>query len=323
MAKPPPDLVLINLSDHFEQCHAFCRKIRATPEAETEAITIVSVGLADNSHARFAALDAGAGDVLPRPISDTLLLARIRSLMRRRNLGRELIMRDGTNRSFRFEDAGPGVISIPIIAVLSHDLAAGHSLMLDLRDKIRGTIRLNPPNEMLDESRTDTVPLTGLYNRRYAETHVLHIAKQAQKLDQVYSVMMVDIDHFKSINYIHGHAAGDRVLKGIADRLRQNFRPIDLVASVGGEKFLIMMPSTVLIGAEAAAQRLRRLANIRALPISSGQEPLPVTVSSGVATGLDLVHDLSFAELFKDADDALYCAKASGRDAVSIAGAAS
>jgi two-component system cell cycle response regulator len=103
IAKRRPDLMLINLSDQIEDRHGFCRELKDNPD--TSSIAIISVGIDDTARARFAALDAGADDVLPRPIDDALLLARIRSLLRVRHARQELMLRDGTSRALGFEEA--------------------------------------------------------------------------------------------------------------------------------------------------------------------------------------------------------------------------
>jgi len=178
------------------------------------------------------------------------------------------------------------------------------------QDRLRDTLRHG-----LFAAMTD--PLTGLYNRRYAETHLRHIAELAHAAGSQYALMMIDIDHFKRINDNYGHAAGDIVLRGLADRLKQNFRPEDLVARIGSEEFLIAMPRTTLAEAKAAAQRLRRLVNIRAFAVGDGHDDLHVTISVGVALdALDPQHITSLGDLFKRADAALYRAKANGRDAI-------
>ncbi|MBU2360275.1 MAG: diguanylate cyclase, partial [Alphaproteobacteria bacterium] len=180
------------------------------------------------------------------------------------------------------------------------------------QDRLRDSLR-----DGLHAAITD--PLTGLYNRRYAETHLRHIAKQARAVGREYALMMIDIDHFKRINDGYGHAAGDMVLRGLADRLKQNFRPEDLVARIGGEEFLIAMPQTSLSEAKAAAQRLRRLVNVRPFSIGENRQDLHVTISVGVALDrLDCGMIENLDDLFKRADAALYCAKANGRDAISI-----
>lgn len=103
IAHKKPDLILINLSDPTEDRHGFCRELKENPD--TAAIAIISVGVIDTARARFAALDAGADDVLPRPINDALLLARMRSLLRVRHARHELMLRDGTSRALGFEEA--------------------------------------------------------------------------------------------------------------------------------------------------------------------------------------------------------------------------
>ncbi len=136
----PPDLLLINLTDHAQDGHGFCRKLR--DNYATMNIAIISVGELDTSAARFNALDAGADDILPRPISDTLLLARVRSLMRRRNMSRKFQMRDGTNRNFGFEEQPAGRISPPRITLLSDCTISAATLSDDLQVGLGHRIRV-------------------------------------------------------------------------------------------------------------------------------------------------------------------------------------
>ena len=89
--------------------------------AETAAIAIISVGVADTARARFAALDAGADDVMPRPINDALLLARIRSLLLVRNARQELMLRDSTSRALGFEEAKIDFVAASSVALLSQE----------------------------------------------------------------------------------------------------------------------------------------------------------------------------------------------------------
>ncbi len=103
MAKNRPDLILLNLTCPNEDIHGFCKDLRSA--VNTAAVAIIALGTPDTVKARFAALDAGADDVMPRPINDTLLLARIRNLLRVRSAGQELVLRDSTSRALGFEEA--------------------------------------------------------------------------------------------------------------------------------------------------------------------------------------------------------------------------
>ena len=412
-----PDLILINLSDQAEDRHGFCRDLKGNPD--TAAIAIISVGIADTARARFAALDAGADDVLPRPINDALLLARIRSLLRVRHARQELMLRDGTSRALGFEETRSGFnvaarvalvsnsapsgasfaqklnegLTLPVLrfetdriltttavtpvpdlfiidgmqytddgrsifrlvsdlrsraetrtsaimvilpdgqvetAALSLDLGAddavfsaisGGELVLRtkalvhqklLHDRLRNTVR-----DGLQAAVTD--PLTGLFNRRYVEPHLVRIAAQARTTQREFAVMMLDIDHFKSINDRFGHAAGDMVLIEIARRLRENLRAIDLVARIGGEEFMIAMPRTCGEQAHAAADRVRKLISARPFSIGPDHPLLTVTASVGVTTGgLTPLDRGQINGMCGQADAALYAAKSAGRDTVAM-----
>jgi two-component system cell cycle response regulator len=415
MARNRPDLILMNVADPSQDNHAFCTALRNAPD--TASIALIAMGISDTALARFAALDAGADDVLPRPIDDTLLLARIRSLLRVRSVGQELFLRESTSRALGFEDARqnfemPAKIAFvsaspdvhaPIIDALSQDLrspvtpigmdaALGietpktapdlliidasaiadderklFSFVSDLRSRI-GTrlaaqLIIAPPNQpevtalFLDLGADDAVshgvspaeltlrakalirrkqqhdqlratvrsglnaaitdPLTGLYNRRYLAPHLARMADQAAVSGREFAVMMLDIDHFKTINDAYGHAAGDMVLIGIADRLRENLRAIDLVARVGGEEFLVAMPRTSVRQAKLAADRLRRMVNNLPFALGTTQQPINVTISVGVAVSNDdVIAGPAVAQLCDSADQALYVAKSAGRNQV-------
>ncbi|MCO4847075.1 MAG: diguanylate cyclase [Yoonia sp.] len=130
IARQKPDLILINLSDPVEDRHGFCRELKENPD--TAEIAIISVGVADTARARFAALDAGADDVLPRPIHDALLLARIRSLLRVRHARHELMLRDGTSRALGFEEARGNFDATAHVALLSRHVVSSDALAAQL-----------------------------------------------------------------------------------------------------------------------------------------------------------------------------------------------
>ena len=417
MAENRPDLILLNLTCPNEDIHAFCKDLRNM--ASTAAVAIIALGTPDTAKARFAALDAGADDVMRRPINDTLLLARIRNLLRVRSAGQELVLRDSTSRALGFEEARRSfetpanvafVTPIPDIhakttdalsrnlgkpvSVITPDAAlaavtlshqpdlliidatavpqnerALFGLVSDLRSRagtrLSGQLIITPADEpevtalFLDLGADDAVaanaspaeialrakaliaqkqqtdalratvrsglhaaitdPLTGLYNRRYLEPHLARMAEQAAESGRGFAIMMLDIDHFKTVNDTYGHAAGDKVLRQTANRLRENLRAIDLVARVGGEEFFIAMPRTCVRQAKLAADRLRRTIHNTLFDVGERHAPIHVTISVGVAVsdqnGLDA---FPLTKLCDCADNALYIAKSAGRNQVAM-----
>lgn len=162
-----------------------------------------------------------------------------------------------------------------------------------------------------------TDSLTGLYNRRYLQTHLDNMITRAQREGKPISVMMMDIDHFKSVNDTHGHSAGDVVLQEFAARVQRCIRGMDLAARFGGEEFVVVMPDTDMELAAGVAERLRDMVSESAMHDPESGIDIPVTVSIGVAgiTGPNGGSD----DLLRSADEALYEAKHKGRDRVVIA----
>jgi diguanylate cyclase len=153
--------------------------------------------------------------------------------------------------------------------------------------------------------------LTGIYNRRYLDNRLAEECKRHLRYDHPLSVIMLDIDFFKSVNDEHGHEAGDRVLAEVAGRLVGTTRKTDCVVRYGGEEFCCILPETPLESAEMLAERFR--ARIAQAPIAAGDAELQITVSLGVA---ELQHGDTPNTLLKRADEGLYEAKQSGRNRV-------
>jgi two-component system cell cycle response regulator len=159
-----------------------------------------------------------------------------------------------------------------------------------------------------------TDPLTGLYNQRYLRRHLGGLTDSGQ--GRHLAVLMVDVDHFKTVNDRYGHPAGDRALRLIADTLRANTRVFDSLARYGGEEFVVVMPGTGAADAEAAAERLRAAVERIEFETSAGNLA-PLTVSVGVAYTAETAIDPDM--LLQAADTALYDAKRNGRNRVEIA----
>lgn len=173
-----------------------------------------------------------------------------------------------------------------------------------------------------------TDPLTGLHNRRYALAHLDRIARRAREAGRRFAVMLLDLDRFKGINDTHGHAAGDAVLETVATRLRENLRPTDLLARIGGEEFLVALPEATLGRARIAAERLCRVVGDAPITLPDGSGDVSVTISVGLALGPDLhdigddTKDLAGRDALRRADAALLMAKGDGRNQVTVATAA-
>jgi two-component system, cell cycle response regulator len=178
--------------------------------------------------------------------------------------------------------------------------------------KKRYTERLRD-NVQLSIEMAITDALTGLYNRRYMETHVGTLVDQAIARGKPLSVLILDIDYFKSINDTHGHDAGDDVLQDFAIRIRKSIRGIDLACRYGGEEFVVVMPETEMAVATMVAERLRRRIASEPFPIQKGTKVIEVTISIGIAA---LGPADNAAAVIKRADQALYRAKRDGRNRV-------
>jgi two-component system cell cycle response regulator len=187
-------------------------------------------------------------------------------------------------------------ISLPV------ELPGGTGCM-DLFQDITGEIDQRRAQEHL--ARTD--PLTELANRRgFAEAAERELSR-ARRSGAPLTVVVLDIDHFKRINDVHGHAAGDRVIRRVARRVADTARRSDVVARWGGEELIVLLPDTDLEGGRRFAERVRE-------GLVPPAADLPrVTLSAGVA---ELLPDESLDDAIRRADERLYVAKAEGRDTV-------
>jgi two-component system cell cycle response regulator len=410
------DIVLLDVMmpdmDGFE----VCRRLKANPV--THFVPVVMVTALDSPSDRVRGLEAGADDFLTKPVSDIVLIARVRSLTRLKMMTDELRMRAITSLEIGIQrperdavaDQGKGgrILLVddrsssyerlaPLLAAehhvdvetnpadaLFHAAEGNYDLMivslslenfdgLRLCSQARSLERtrhmpilaisdadnnarllrgleigvndylLRPvdKNELLARARTQirkrrytdhlrdnvqnsieaaiTDALTGLYNRRYMESHLATLAEQASARAKPLALMMIDIDYFKSINDGHGHDAGDDVLREFAVRIRKSIRGIDLACRYGGEEFVVVMPETDLGVAGMVAERIRRAIASNPFSVSSGQNRLDVTISIGLAT-LDAKGE-QIADVLKRADQALYRAKRDGRNRVVSAAA--
>lgn len=405
-----PDIVLLDVMmpgmDGFE----VCRRIKENPE--TTHIPVVMVTALTDNVDRVRGLEAGADDFLSKPVNDTALMARVRSLVRlkmtvdewrtRENTASQLGVSDDSSTAMnqpveharvllvedqdfetdkiietlaQDEDRITAVTSgaqameqiattpfdllivslnlknedglrlcshlrsnertrsVPILMIsidddikrIAHGLEIGaHDYILrpvdrnELLARVRTQIRRKRFQERLREnyevslSMALTDPLTGLYNRRYMETHLQKLIERNQESKKKLGILILDIDHFKQVNDTYGHGVGDEVLKIFSNRIKNGLRSFDLVARMGGEEFVAILPDTTDDMAYIIAERLRGAVADKPFPCSAPEGQITVTTSIG-GTLISHAHH-SVQDVLNRADKALYDAKESGRN---------
>ena len=222
------------------------------------------------------AYEAGINDFISKPFNHEELLARVRAGLRAAKLHDELARK-----------------------------AAGSQAL---------NAQLTIVNSRL-ERLTITDELTGLFNRRHAMSRLEEQWSLVDRYNRPLSVAMIDIDHFKKVNDLHGHDAGDAVLRRVSGFLRDQTRGTDAVCRVGGEEFLIIFPSQTSAEAMICVERCR--AAVAAATLEVAGVSIRTTVSIGLASRVSGM--TQFPDLLKAADQALYAAKNSGRNVVRTA----
>ncbi len=411
-----PDIVLLDVMmpgmDGFE----VCRLIKGNPE--TAHIPVVMVTALTESSERVKGLEAGADDFLSKPLNDTALMARVRSLVRlkmtvdewrtRENtasqLGvvetassamsepvegaRILIVEDQSFDSEKFTqtlsidkdevivvETGADAMghitksdfdlvavslnlrnedglrlcshlrssertrSVPILMIatdedmprIAHGLEIGaHDYILrpvdrnELLARVRTQIRRKRFQERLRSTYEISLSLalvdslTGLYNRRYLEVHLQKMLQKSAANRKNLGILIMDIDHFKKINDTYGHGVGDEILKIFAQRMQNSIRGFDMVARMGGEEFVVILPDISEDMAYYVSERLRRAIADEPFVCNAPDGKVEVTTSIGGA--LIQGESVTVQEALKRADDALYAAKQNGRNATFFEG---
>ncbi len=219
----------------------------------------------------------------------------------------------------------------PKLAPMAFDLGANDLVDASVSPqeialRLHGLIRRKREGDRLRASVKDSLrlavtdPLTGLPNRRFGLAQLGLIAERSIAEGRDFALMVLDLDRFKSVNDRFGHAAGDKVLVEVAQRLADNLRENDLIARIGGEEFLVCLPDTTLAESQRVALRLCQA--IESEPVSiAARQTLRVTISIGLA----LSHEAAAAhaallvdEIFDRADRALLSAKGAGRNQVTL-----
>lgn len=395
-------------------------------DAQTGGVPVIAITPHTDPAARIAALRQGVRDVLCKPVDDTLLLGRVRSVIRMHNATTEWQVRDETSRMLGFAEPEGNFEHRGHCIMVGADAARLQKWASQLRLVLRGRLTLAPtvnqmrqaaqqsdadvfvlalcadpdkaqeqlrliaelrahattrhagvlvlqthPNpalgaQALDLGADDLMsegfdaaelalrfrslmrtkrmqaqlrasvrnglqaavfdPLTGLHNRRYAMPHLNQLADHATSSGRPFAVLAADLDHFKRVNDVYGHASGDAVLVEVAARLRACLRSTDVVARMGGEEFMVVMPSTTLNEARRAAMRVCDAISARPFNVPGHTKPIAVTISIGMAfadpanpTPKSVNKECGTGErLLERADKALYAAKGQGRNQVTL-----
>jgi diguanylate cyclase (GGDEF)-like protein len=189
-----------------------------------------------------------------------------------------------------------------------------YSLLHAIAERLGRVIERHRAEQLLVKLAT-TDPLTGLFNRRHffdlAEMEIVRSKRYGHPL----ACIMFDIDFFKRINDSFGHLFGDKVLKGMVWRCRENIRQVDIFARYGGDEFVILLPETELRRSEQLTSRL--CSDFQERPLKIEEREIPITLSMGLASMLGN-GSLALDALLNRADQALYTAKEKGRNRVSV-----
>lgn len=199
----------------------------------------------------------------------------------------------------------------------SHEFAVNLLLLLASRMRANNSV-LTESAKLRRKFERDAVVdgLTGLHNRRWFDQKLPRLVRRHLVGGSPMSLLVLDVDHFKSFNDRFGHAAGDAVLRAVAGAVIGGLRPTDVAARYGGEELVVVLPETPLSGALVAAERVRQLVSRLTVTAPDGAALPAVTISIGAAS-LDETGDA--AALFQRADAALYRAKSAGRNRVEAA----
>jgi len=159
-----------------------------------------------------------------------------------------------------------------------------------------------------------TDAMTGAWNYRYFERRLEQEIERSRRFGRVFSLLLLDIDHFKWVNDRHGHQRGDEVLVELARRVTASVRDIDTFARYGGEEFVLILPETDVEGGLAAAEKLRKVVGGQPFAARPDDPGISLTISVGVAGYPQ--HAAGPNVLLRAADSAMYEAKVQGRDRV-------
>ena len=301
----------------IEDREIYARNIQRTL-AEHHTVTMTASAEDCMTHARAGGLDLIIISLALQDTDGLRLCTQFRSMEETRQVPLLILVEDTPEEMERLVKAlDLGVNDYLIRPVDQNELKARCATQIRRKryeDHLRASYHMS-----MELAVTDS--LTGLYNRRYLQTHLDNLIERARREGKPISLMMMDLDHFKDVNDTHGHSAGDAVLREFALRVQRCIRGMDLAARHGGEEFVVVMPDTDLELASGVGERLREMVAESPMRYHPENLDIPVTVSIGVA-GIEGAGG-GADDLLRLADEALYDAKHKGRNRVVISSAMS
>ncbi|MFP4179311.1 MAG: diguanylate cyclase [Spirochaetaceae bacterium] len=278
------DLVLLDVMmpeiDGFE----VCRRIKGRPDYRD--VPILFLTAKTDKESIIEGFNAGAVDYVVKPFYGAELLARVRTHLQIRSFQEKL---ENIN------------------AKLNRELEKSKEMTEELSEAKE---ELQKANTQLYEKATRD-PLTGLFNRRKMIDSLEYETKRTERGDTSYSLVLCDIDHFKTINDSHGHDCGDVILKEVAEILKSTTRKQDRISRWGGEEFLILLPETEEPGALTLADKIRKTVEEKDFSCPELSIKLSMTFGVSVSSG-----EKDPESCIKEADIALYNGKNNGRNRV-------
>jgi diguanylate cyclase (GGDEF)-like protein len=282
VAERRPDLLLLDVMMPEMDGYQVCEALRG----DDDYIPVLMITAKGDLKDLVRGLEAGADDYISKPFDHVELLARVKSLLRIRTLQKRLYAQN-------------------------LELEAGNQQLEALATQLDA---LNQELQLL--SVTDG--LTRAHNHRHFQERLKSEFARSRRYEEPLSCVMIDIDHFKSVNDAHGHPVGDRVLVRLVEILKEGIRGEDLVARYGGEEFVLLLPKTTADHAGTLAERVRERVESESVAGANGSS-VSFTVSLGVADFRPGSAVREPDDLLEAADGALYRAKANGRNRVVVA----
>jgi diguanylate cyclase (GGDEF)-like protein len=187
---------------------------------------------------------------------------------------------------------------------------------IELEARVRVALRTKHMIDLLRE-RARIDPLTGLNNRASMDDALFAATSAFHRTEQPLALLMIDLDHFKTINDTYGHGVGDDVIRKVGRSIRAGCRPYDIACRFGGDEFGVILAQTEATCAEQIAERI--LDAVNQIKIRAGGDEIAVGCSGGLASASDMPTRFEPAELLKAADEALYTAKSEGRNRLAVA----